>query len=591
MEFKQQKAIKSKGIIFQDLVLKYTRNWGWFVVSIAIFIGLGVVYNLSRDVEYSVSQSVRIGGGQASSNSKPSTSSDNIADAIRILKSPDLMAQAVENLRLDKCYYEKTMFGRRVYFYGNAPYSVGLTPLNGKEISKMQLSIRNINNAFIFYGMYFVGGLEKPFHEDARRLPVTIILPAEDGQLEINASGATFPPRCFVAFDNVRNVAAKLSKGLEIIKPASGQIISMNLRTCNSSMGAAVLNELVRLYNNASSNDVISLDDNVILLHDDDYYNDDGIFRLPGDDDYDDEATDSVDPDETPQTTAVAQPVVSRGKAEIISAPSEGEQVYPSDAITLPLFALLGLLFPAFIIFISECLRTVVGNVKEVSRLTDIKIIGEVSYDGNPLVINNENSKLIAENFRQLRNTIDVRFHRATHKLVLVTSSIHGEGKTFVSINLAMAFTLLNKRVLLVDADLRKPNMSKYLLSQSESGLTDLLANKTLKREKFFEYIDEFPNLHILQAGQLPDSPDELLMSERFKQFIESVKADYDYVIVDTPPIRTTHDAYAVAQYADMTLYVVREKLTPKRLLPRVGDITYEQLNNMYLVFNATKKK
>ena len=276
----------------------------------------------------------------------------------------------------------------------------------------------------------------------------------------------------------------------------------------------------------------------------------------------------------------------SMEKAKIIISPTNGSKVYPSGQRTLAMFVFFGLAFPAVLIFLADFLRSSVSDIYELKRLTPIKIIGEICHDKHSIVLEKKTTSFSGELFRMLRNNIDYHFGHESHKVILVTSSVYGEGKTFVGINLAVAFALLNKRVLLIDTDLRKANLNKYLHSKSTQGLTDFLTKGMVKWEKVIEYMNHFPALHLLKAGAIPPNPNELLMSSRFKAFIEEVKMRYDYVLLDSPPAGLVPDAFVMAEYADMTLCVVREKRTSKDMISSFNSERYPQLNNLHIVYN-----
>ncbi|MDR1600826.1 MAG: polysaccharide biosynthesis tyrosine autokinase [Tannerella sp.] len=273
-------------------------------------------------------------------------------------------------------------------------------------------------------------------------------------------------------------------------------------------------------------------------------------------------------------------------KAKVVVSPSDGNKVYPSIKRTLAIFIFLGMVFPTAFIFLTDFFRTVVDDLAELRRLTGIKIIGEIGHDTSSIVVRKETSSHTAEQFRMMRNSIDYHFGHEDHKLLLITSPAHSEGKTFISINLALAFTLLGKRVLLADIDMRHDNLNKFLHSKSAKGLTDFLTGDILKWENAVEYMKSFPTLHILKAGAIPPNPNELLMSDRFRDFVGEARSAYDYVILDSPPAGHISDAFIIAEYADMTLYVVREKQTPKAMIADLENEKYAQLNNLRIVYN-----
>lgn len=281
-------------------------------------------------------------------------------------------------------------------------------------------------------------------------------------------------------------------------------------------------------------------------------------------------------------------------KAKIVVSPSNGILTAPNTKVDVFTFFMLGLIIPAFIIFLKELFRKTFYDIAEFKQTSDLKVIGGVSHnwDEDAIIMSVNAATQASELFRVLRINIDYHFDHQCNKLILVTSSIEKEGKSFISLNLAIAFALIGKRVLLVDVDMRNENLSQYLQSRSDDGLTKFLSKDTSQWEDAIEYISSYPNLHILKTGAVPPNPNELLMSETFSQFVVTVKSRYDYVIMDSSSIEYYSDAFVVAEYADLTLYVVRENYTPKQMISYLDkENIVQRLNNLYVVFNDMSKQ
>lgn len=281
-------------------------------------------------------------------------------------------------------------------------------------------------------------------------------------------------------------------------------------------------------------------------------------------------------------------------KAKVIISPSGGVLTTPKTKVDIFTFFILGLIVPCLILFLKESFRKTFSDIHDFKRFSDLSIIGGIIHDstkGTAVMFSGETSRS-SELFRLLRNNIDYYFEHRANKLILVTSSIENEGKSFISLNLAIAFALMNKRVMLIDVDMRKANLSKYLESNSTNGLIKYLSGETERWEAAIECMDHFPDLHILKTGTEIQYPNELLMSDLFARFVNDVKSKYDYVIMDSSSIEDVSDTFCIAERADMTLFVVRERYTPKTKISYIDkeNIT-QRLKNLHVVFNDMKEK
>ena len=174
----------------------------------------------------------------------------------------------------------------------------------------------------------------------------------------------------------------------------------------------------------------------------------------------------------------------------------------------------------------------------------------------------------------------------------MVTSTAKSEGKTFISANLAASFVLAGKKTLLIGGDIRNPRLYKFFDFQKTAGLTDCMVkedswkNYIIKQNKNGSKL----NIDIINAGTVPPNPNELLMSPMLKKIIEEAKQEYDYVIIDSAPVGLVSDSYFINEFVDLTLYVVREEVTPKDAVNFINAQKDEgKLNNMYIVLNGSK--
>lgn len=206
----------------------------------------------------------------------------------------------------------------------------------------------------------------------------------------------------------------------------------------------------------------------------------------------------------------------------------------------------------------------------------------------NALLITKDASFEFTEAYKALRTNLQFASINTKLKKIIVTSSIPGEGKTTVSVNLAIAMAENGQRVLLIDADLRKPHIHHYLkIDQRKVGsLTTALAGIT-PIEKCIAYFSDL-GIYVLTAGPIPPNPAELLCSERMEEFIEGLSENYDYIIIDTPPVSVVTDAAALSRVADGVVMVVRQGYTPYNLaLAAKDNLEKVHANIVGCVFNS----
>ena len=183
-------------------------------------------------------------------------------------------------------------------------------------------------------------------------------------------------------------------------------------------------------------------------------------------------------------------------------------------------------------------------------------------------------------------------FNEANDKVALITSSRSGEGKTFISINLAASLALLNKRVVLVGMDIRAPKIGSYLNLPKGKGLTQFLAGNGVTVEDIITKSPEadIPNLDVIQAGPIPPNPSELLVSKRVEELFEELRRRYDYIIVDSAPIGMVSDTFALNRIADASILVTRLNVTNMSDLAFIEEIYQDnRLKKLSLVVNGTK--
>ena len=252
----------------------------------------------------------------------------------------------------------------------------------------------------------------------------------------------------------------------------------------------------------------------------------------------------------------------------------------------------IGLLLPIGFVFLRDVLNDKVTSRDDISKKIPIPILGDIGHEmkGNLQGLSVMGRDIIAEQFRILRTGLSL-IKGKNKQIILITSSGGGEGKSFVSTNLAAVLAIPGRKVALLEFDLRKPGILKSLqIDTNIPGITNFLKGKTNDLSDLYLVLDDVPTLHIYPSGPIPGNPGDLLINERVSELFEVLKQEYDYIIIDTAPAGLVSDAFILGGYSDITLYVLRQRVTLKKQLDFISDIFKSQkLKNMALVLNDVK--
>ncbi len=256
-----------------------------------------------------------------------------------------------------------------------------------------------------------------------------------------------------------------------------------------------------------------------------------------------------------------------------------------------------GIAFPFIVLFIWLTLDTKIHTKDQISKfLNDIPVIGQIPYIKADEILKSFNltsssRNILSESIRiTIANLNFILFkdtNKDKNKTILVTSSIKGEGKTIVSVNLAANLSSPENKVLLIGADLRNPQIHKFLnLDKNKvAGLSDYIyKNET----DFKKYLIKQGNLEIMLSGSIPPNPNELLSSNKFAKLIDELKLIYDYIVIDSAPCVLVSDTFEISKYIDATAYVVRSNYTDIQLTDYINECKNEdKLKNMNIILNS----
>ena len=288
-------------------------------------------------------------------------------------------------------------------------------------------------------------------------------------------------------------------------------------------------------------------------------------------------------------------------KARVIDDPRSTGKVSPKTKVILLGALVLGLCFPVGLIYLLGLLRYRIEGREDVEMLTKIPVLADIplapkSLDGELSLAVRENSNdMMEEAFRGLRTNL--RFVLSEKENVIAcTSCIPGEGKSFVSTNLAMSLALLGKRVIIVGLDIRKPRLVKLFgLSSDHRGITIFLSSNSGDFQDLDKQIHHAvlnPNLDVLPAGVIPPNPGELISREQLDHAIALLREHYDYVIVDTPPVGLVSDTLSAARVADMTIMVCRADYSPRNNFQLINALHHDnKMPKITLVLNGIDLK
>ena len=278
--------------------------------------------------------------------------------------------------------------------------------------------------------------------------------------------------------------------------------------------------------------------------------------------------------------------------AKIIDEPvAEGGPVSPKPKMIYMIALVVGVGLPIGIIFLIGLTKFKIEGRNDIEKLTTLPIVGDVPLTtertGSIAVFENQNT-LMSETFRNVRTNLQFML-KSDQKVILVTSTVSGEGKSFISANLAISLSLLGKKVVIVGLDIRKPGLNKvFNIPRKEQGITQYLSNPEKNLMDFVQLSDINKNLYILPGGTVPPNPTELLARDGLDKAIEILKKNFDYVILDTAPIGMVTDTLLIGRVADLSVYVCRADYTRKAEFSLINELAESnKLPNLCTVING----
>lgn len=280
--------------------------------------------------------------------------------------------------------------------------------------------------------------------------------------------------------------------------------------------------------------------------------------------------------------------------ARILDLAKGGSQPISPKPMRIYMLAFsLGVALPACVLYLRMLMNNRVDSREDISSNTSIPIIGEVGHNpaADMVVVSQKSKTMLSEQFRTLRTNLQFLLTNKDKKTILLTSSMSGEGKSFVSINLACALALSGKRVICMELDLRKPQISKQLGLENNVGFSTYIIGQTTL-DKIIVPSGFQDSLYIIPSGPIPPNPAELLMLPEVEDMFKQLRAQFDYIVIDTAPTGLVADALLLNHYTDVTLYLVRHQFTYMQQVKMLDDIHREgKITKLNIIVNDVKPK
>lgn len=268
--------------------------------------------------------------------------------------------------------------------------------------------------------------------------------------------------------------------------------------------------------------------------------------------------------------------------------------ISPQKPVIYLIALLLGLSVPFASIYVKNMMNDKIQNISDIENITNTPILGELVLSNNreKIVVTQNNRSVIAEMFRLVRANFNFITLNKPNKVILITSSMSGEGKTFFSLNFAASLLLLEKKVVLLELDLRNSDLSHVLGMQDGLGITDYLTSNDVFLGDIVRQSEKIPGLHVISSGPTPINPSELMMSHKLSYLISELREVFDYIILDTAPVGKVSDVFSLSQFIDASIYLVRCNYTFKKMINIIDSIyKSNKLSNPMIVVNAAKSE
>jgi tyrosine-protein kinase Etk/Wzc len=285
--------------------------------------------------------------------------------------------------------------------------------------------------------------------------------------------------------------------------------------------------------------------------------------------------------------TSIAQATVVSDNKILDPAALAEEPVEPNKKIIGALIVLLAGIIPSIFILVRKAVRTTVFTRDDIAKLTEIPVVGVIGHSpkGSTLAVHQNPKSALTEAFRSIRTNLSFYGLNAGNNVIMVTSSVGGEGKSFVTLNLATVIAMQQKKVVILGNDLRKPKLFQEFNLRNDIGISNYLAGDVSLDDVIRS--TNIPGLDLISSGPIPPNPAELLSRKKNADFIAELRSRYDYIVIDTPPLGLVSDALILLPHVDIILYIVRQGYSRLEYIRSLNELFKERnLKNLSIVLN-----
>ncbi|HBF88742.1 MAG TPA: hypothetical protein DDX39_08885 [Bacteroidales bacterium] len=259
----------------------------------------------------------------------------------------------------------------------------------------------------------------------------------------------------------------------------------------------------------------------------------------------------------------------------------------PKRTINYVIALIIGFLIPFLIIILKDYFNNKISDIKDIENNTKVPILGTVGHNNktSELIVKDKPKSSISESFRALRTNLQYLLREKDSYIITITSAVSGEGKTFCAINLASIIAYSNKKTVLIGLDLRKPKLHKELGLTNEIGISTYLIGKNSLDDIIIK--SEIDNLSIITSGPIPPNPAELIESKKMQELLDILKKEYEYIVIDTPPVALVTDALLLSKVSDANIFVIRQNYSNKNVIKLIdGMYTSKKMENLSVLVN-----
>jgi tyrosine-protein kinase Etk/Wzc len=266
-------------------------------------------------------------------------------------------------------------------------------------------------------------------------------------------------------------------------------------------------------------------------------------------------------------------------------------QKSPNMTYNLLISLIIASLLSVIIIAIRYLLYNKINSIDDIITYSNVAVLGGIPKSNlksevSQIILHDHPKSMLAEAFRNIRSNLEFIDSEDKSKVITISSTISGEGKTFIAINLGAIIAMAGHKVIMLDFDLRKPRFHKSFQVDNLKGISTILIDRHTPEECTHE--TEVENLSFITSGPIPPNPGEIIMTEKYQNFIKELKQKYDFIIIDTPPIGIVTDAMMSYQMADYPIYVTRSEVSPKAFIEHINDFAESsKLKNLSIVLNG----